>query len=163
MITFEIFFSAAHCVHEKKVLDMLVRLGEWDSNTDNEPLKHIEHAIQSVVIHPHFYRAALFNDIAMVFLKTPVKLFTHINTICLPPQDKIFDHSRCFASGWGKHEFGQKGKYQTILKKVEVPVMPRLQCAEVLQTTRLNSSFSLHNSFICAGGEEGKGKVTTMQ
>lgn len=44
----------------------------------------------------------------------------------------------------------------SILKKVEVPIVPREKCIKALRTTRLGPIFKLHESFICAGGEEGK-------
>lgn len=49
------------------------------------------------------------------------------------------------------------GKYQvSILKKVEVPVVPRDKCMAALRRTRLGPKFVLDDSFMCAGGEEGK-------
>lgn len=42
------------------------------------------------------------------------------------------------------------------MKKVELPVIPRLLCVEELRKTRLSQHFKLHGSFICAGGEPGK-------
>lgn len=108
------------------------------------------------MIHPEYYKGGLFNDVALLFLDEPAEIAENINTVCLPPHDTIFDHSRCFASGWGKDQFGQEGKYQVILKRVELPVVPRPQCQSLLQETRLGNHFKLHDSFICAGGEVGK-------
>lgn len=51
---------------------------------------------------------------------------------------------------------GKEGKYQVILKKVELPVVPRGPCINALRTTRLGQFFKLHESFICAGGQLGK-------
>lgn len=55
------------------------------------------------------------------------------------------------------------GKYQHILKKVELPAVGFAHCQEALKTTRLGTRFLLHESFMCAGGEKGKDvcKVTT--
>lgn len=64
-----------------------------------------------------------------------------------------------FASGWGKDKFGKEGKYQVILKKVELPVVPSDTCKESLRKTALGKFFVLHNSFICAGGEAGEGNI----
>lgn len=76
--------------------------------------------------------------------------------VCLPPPNTIFDGNRCFASGWGKDLFGKEGKYQVILKRVELPVVPREQCIKQLRSTRLGRYFELHQSFMCAGGERGR-------
>jgi kallikrein len=51
---------------------------------------------------------------------------------------------------------GQDGKYQVILKKVELPVVPNTRCQNALRRTRLGPHFKLHDSFVCAGGEAGR-------
>jgi len=43
-----------------------------------------------------------------------------------------------------------------ILKKVELPVVPRNDCERSLRKTRLGQYFELHDSFICAGGKKGQ-------
>lgn len=91
----------------------------------------------------------------MLFLTEPVDIAENVNTVCLPSQSEIYDHSLCFASGWGKDLFGKEGKYQVILKRVPLPIVPREPCIAKLRNTRLGAHFQLHNSFICAGGEKG--------
>ena len=51
---------------------------------------------------------------------------------------------------------GAAGKYQHILKKIELPLVPRDVCQLSLRKTRLGVHFKLHESFVCAGGEPGK-------
>lgn len=46
---------------------------------------------------------------------------------------------------------GKEGKYQVILKKIDLPIIPRVPCVERLRSTRLGYHFNLHPSFICAG------------
>jgi plasma kallikrein len=113
--------------------------------------------VQSITVHENFSKGALFNDVALLFLAgAPLELAPNINTVCLPPQDHSFENQRCFASGWGKDIFGKEGKYQVILKKVELPIVPHAKCQTNMRTTRLGARFNLHNSFVCAGGEKGK-------
>ena len=57
---------------------------------------------------------------------------------------------------------GKEGRYQVILKKVNLPVVPRNTCLEALRKTRLGPYFKLHESFICAGGEQGKDTCKVM-
>jgi hypothetical protein len=52
---------------------------------------------------------------------------------------------------WGKDVFGKEGKYQAILKKIELPTVPFAKCQDNLRKTRLGSRFQLHSSFMCAG------------
>jgi len=51
---------------------------------------------------------------------------------------------------------GKEGRYQHILKKLDLPVVARDVCQNSLRSTRLGRFFLLHDSFICAGGEPGK-------
>ncbi|CRL07164.1 CLUMA_CG020152, isoform A [Clunio marinus] len=151
-----VVLTAAHCVQGKTPSALKVRAGEWDTQTKNELFPHTDHDVQDLIIHQQYYKGGLHNDIALLFLKNPVQLEQHINTVCLPSQDTVFDGSRCFASGWGKDVFGKEGKYQVILKKIDLPIVPHIPCEESLRKTRLGRRFNLHHSFICAGGEPGK-------
>lgn len=42
-----------------------------------------------------------------------------------------------------------------ILKKIQLPIVQKVQCQDALRKTRLGNLFKLHESFICAGGEPG--------
>merc|ERR1712080_288870 len=59
----------------------------------------------------------------------------------------------CFATGWGKDQFGAAGQYQVVLKEIDLPVVGHAQCQDALRTTRLGRRFKLDDSFICAGAE----------
>ncbi|CAG7732475.1 unnamed protein product, partial [Allacma fusca] len=79
-------------------------------------------------------------------------LAPHIDTICLPGNTPQYDNSSCWATGWGKSAFGWNGTYQAILREVELPLVPRAVCQTAFRTTNLGAGFTLHDSFICAGG-----------
>lgn len=51
---------------------------------------------------------------------------------------------------------GKEGRYQVILKRVELPIVQHNTCQDIMRTTRLGKFFVLDRSFICAGGEQGK-------
>lgn len=164
---------------------MRVRLGEWDVNHDVEFFPYIERDVQSVHVHPEFYAGTLYNDLAILRLNKAVDWTRspHISPACLP--DAYTDYTgkfhsfhmdflllcetftlltcicsskgaRCWTTGWGKDAFGQYGKYQNILKEVDIPIISHAQCQAQMRQTRLGYDFKLHNGFICAGGEEGK-------
>lgn len=104
LISPSVVMTASHCVIDlQNVQDIMIRAGEWDTQTIDEPYPHQDHAVIEVLIHEHYRRGAHFNDIALLFLDTPVELKENINTACLPPQDFHFDHQRCYATGWGNH------------------------------------------------------------
>jgi kallikrein len=136
-----------------------------------ETFPYAEYKVQDIVIHENYKNPNLHNDIALLFLESPVKIAENINTVCLPPQDYNFHGKRCFATGercvkvgflidnrlsfqgWGKDTFGKEGKYQNILKKINVPIVPFGKCQDELRLTRLSKRFVLDKSFLCAGGE----------
>lgn len=65
-------------------------------------------------------------------------------------------------SSWGVSNFNT-GSYQTIQREVDLPLVDQTTCQNQLRATRLGSSFQLDfNSFICAGGEFGKGLMILM-
>ncbi|XP_065213166.1 uncharacterized protein LOC135840503 isoform X2 [Planococcus citri] len=150
--------TAAHCVKSYTNFDLRVRLGEWDVNHDVEFYPYIERDVANLFVHPEFYAGTLFNDIAILRLDKAVDFtqYPHISPACLPEPGYDFSGQRCWTTGWGKDAFGEFGKYQNILKEVDVPVISYSQCQSQLQQTRLGYDFKLHPGFVCAGGEEGK-------
>uniref|UniRef100_A0A1Y9HB47 Peptidase S1 domain-containing protein n=1 Tax=Anopheles farauti TaxID=69004 RepID=A0A1Y9HB47_9DIPT len=152
----QVVLTGAHCVQNKQPSQLKVRVGEWDTQTKNEIYPHQDRTVVEIVVHPEYYKGGLYNDVALLFLDSPVEENESIQTVCLPPQDMAFNHETCFASGWGKDVFGKAGTYQVILKKIDLPVVPNDQCQKALRTTRLGAKFNLHKSFICAGGVPGK-------
>merc|ERR1712110_416281 len=83
-------------------------------------------------------------------------LSSHIDTACLPQLGESFDGTTCFATGWGKDKFGAAGEYQVVLKEIDLPVVNHDDCQDRLRQTRLGKKFKLHDSFVCAGGINGK-------
>ncbi|ODN01922.1 Serine proteinase stubble [Orchesella cincta] len=154
--------TAAHCVKGKEAGHLIIRVGEWDTQTTNEFLPYQDIWGKEIVIHPQFYSGSLQNDIALVFLKTSAVLAPHVDTICLPdasPQVS-YDGTSCWATGWGKNAFGPSGQYQAILHETELPVVPENICTTLLRNTSLGQKFSFHSSYLCAGGLKGKDSCT---
>ncbi|XP_055627729.1 phenoloxidase-activating factor 2-like isoform X1 [Toxorhynchites rutilus septentrionalis] len=148
--------SAAHCVATKSKDTLIVRAGEWDTQTKNERYPHQDRRVREIVIHDKYNKGSLANDIALLILEQPFDLAENVQPVCLPPKHTKFDGNNCFASGWGKNVFGKEGKYQVILKKVQLPVVPHDQCQTALRKTRLGKRFRLDSSFTCAGGIAGQ-------
>lgn len=90
----QVVLTAAHCVAGKEAETLKIRAGEWDTQTKNELLPHQDREVAQVIIHPHFYKGALFNDVALLLLRAPVELAENVGTVCLPNQDVNMDHSR---------------------------------------------------------------------
>lgn len=145
--------TAAHCVKTYSGYDLRVRLGEWDVNHDVEFFPYIERDVASVHVHPEYYAGTLDNDLAILKLNGPVDFVNnpHISPACLPDRNSDFTGARCWTTGWGKDAFGDFGKYQNILKEVDVPIIGHQQCQQQLRNTRLGYTYQLNPGFVCAG------------
>ncbi|XP_063588253.1 atrial natriuretic peptide-converting enzyme-like [Penaeus indicus] len=151
--------TAAHCISGLLPQEIKIRLGDWDVFGPTEFYSHIEVGAEFVVIHPNYYAGNLENDLAVVRMRHYVDFAAnpHISPVCLPHNAHAnFEGYRCYSTGWGKNAFGKEGKYQSILKEVDLPVVNRYECQEALRHTRLGPNFFLRDGMMCAGGEEGK-------
>ncbi len=153
--------TAAHCIRtdEDKDATFVVRCGEWDTKGARRELyPHQDREVMKVTLHPSYNPENHENDMALLHLRQEFELEPHIDTICLPDEDlgrDGYSDEGCYAAGWGKEDFSDSSKYQTLLQHVELPIVPREQCQDAFRTTKLGSGFTLHESFMCAGGEEG--------
>lgn len=180
-----VVLTVAHCVHKTPATRLFVRVGQRDVISGRHQYHHRhpqqhrpsstvhqDRRIRRVAVHQHFNasRYSLHNDIALLFLDTPVHMSDDgVRAICLAQQRHSFDRRRCVVSGWGAPVTAavDGGGRETNaahatrqLKKIQVPVVPRSLCERSLRTTRLGRRFRLHRSFICAGGEPGRDACT---
>merc|ERR1711872_380428 len=153
-----VILTAAHCAEKfrSEPGKLKIRCGEWDTQNQTEPRAHQDRAVQTLDIHPDFNDRNLANDWALLYTTEPFELQEHIDTVCLPEPEEQFDGQNCFATGWGKDQFGAAGEYQVVLKEIDLPVVGHQQCQDSLRRTRLGRRFHLDDSFICAGGIAGK-------
>ncbi|XP_050531424.1 phenoloxidase-activating factor 2-like [Daktulosphaira vitifoliae] len=153
-----VVLTTYHCL-QKFINDqgkLVIRAGEWDTQTELENFRHQDRFVKKIIRHEKYYGGALHNDVALVIVNEPFVLMDNVGTMCLPPQNFVFNQEKCYASGWGTDVFGKTGVYQIILKKIVLPIVPKHPCEAALKRTRLGQGFKLHESFICAGGESGK-------
>lgn len=149
-----VVLTATHCVNKKR--SILARAGEWDTQNEHEIVPAQNRKVSEIVLHEQFNRGGLFNDIALLILETPFDMADNLGFVCLPKRHMImnFDSATCTASGWGSHSTG--GTEQTILKKVDLPIVPRDKCQDLFRTLRKTQEYELHETYLCAGGLEGK-------
>merc|ERR1711962_1267201 len=158
LIAPDTILTAAHCVDKfrQNPGSLKIRCGEWDTQDQTEPRPHQDRYVTYLDIHPAFNDKNLANDWALLYTAQPFQLEEHIDTVCLPSPGDKFEEQTCFATGWGKDKFGAAGQYQVVLKEIDLPVVGHDQCEAKLRTTRLGKRFQLDDSFICAGGQDGK-------
>lgn len=147
-----VVLTATHCVNKKRKIT--VRAGEWDTQTQDEVVPHQDRAVTEIIQHEGFYKGGLFNDIALLVLETPFETADNVGFVCLPKADSIFESAQCTASGWGSHSVG--GDVQTILKKIDLPILPRTTCQDLFRVLRKSPNYELHESYLCAGGLKGQ-------
>jgi len=153
-----VILTAAHCVDKFRSTptELKIRCGEWDTQGETEPYPHQDRSVAAMEVHPQFNSRNLQNDWAVLFTSEEFILSSHIDTVCLPPPEEEFSGTTCFATGWGKDKFGSAGEYQVVLKEIDLPVVDNYQCEDRLRQTRLGEKYKLHDSFLCAGGINGK-------
>ncbi|KAF6199699.1 hypothetical protein GE061_005997 [Apolygus lucorum] len=151
-----VVLTAAHCVAKENPQSLKARAGEWDTQTAQELYPHVDRYVSKIIVHEKYYSGALHNDIALLVIDEPFPFADNIDIVCLPRQNDVILDNSCWASGWGKDVFGKQGSYQVILKRIELPMVPRDRCESEFRHTRLGPKFHLHDSFVCAGGIEGR-------
>lgn len=145
-----VVLSSAHNLHGFDPKPLLIRGGEWNTQSLLEMLPHEERNVDSIISHENFDTGNLHNDISLIFLQTPFVKKPHINIVCMPQPD-FYVAGECYAMGWGKNQFGSKGSYQAFLKKVKLPIVSHKNCQMQLRKTALGEDFILNQGFICAG------------
>merc|ERR1712241_732294 len=117
-----VILTAAHCVDKFR-------------QNPTEPYPHQDRYVQALNIHPEFDGRNLQNDFAVLFTSEDFVLSSHIDTVCLPQAEELFDGTTCFATGWGKDKFGSAGQYQVVLKEIDLPVVSNYECQDKLRST----------------------------
>uniref|UniRef100_A0A336LZK5 CSON008593 protein n=1 Tax=Culicoides sonorensis TaxID=179676 RepID=A0A336LZK5_CULSO len=145
LIAPNVVLTGAHCVFDKDPAQLKARLGEWDTQTANELFAHQDFNVIRKVVHENFNSKALYNNVALLVLDNSAVLQDNIGTICLPPQGTKFDGARCTASGWGKDHYGKEGKYQVILKKLDLPIVPHVS-TQMLLSSVIGSTYNFNKS-----------------
>jgi len=149
--------TAAHCVKSFYPHELLVRVGDWDVNSNLELYQHRDMSISDVFIHERFFAGSLHNDLALLRLARPLSWqdLPQVAPVCLPHPQQSYTGHRCWVTGWGQDAFSD-GEMQARLQEVDVPVVGHRTCEKALKRAGLGRSFSLHPGWMCAGGEAGK-------
>ncbi|XP_062140055.1 phenoloxidase-activating factor 2-like [Drosophila sulfurigaster albostrigata] len=148
-----VVLTAAHIVCDRATQDLRIRAGEWDTQSVEERFEHQEREVLVKICHEKYDSGTMFNDIAVLNLRTPLEFAKHIMPICLPRQFEFPNIERCFVAGWGKEKF-TSDTTRNILRKVDLPILDNRRCQRKFRRTRLGRYFRLDESFLCAGGEK---------
>ncbi|NXP05802.1 TMPSC protease, partial [Thinocorus orbignyianus] len=142
--------TAGHCVIEREnVYTWRVVLGAH--NLQKFSRHTVKRKIRSITVHPGFKKETFENDIALFVLGSTVRFSSHIQPICLPPDEPspaLENGTSCFISGWGR--IYEHGEPSDVLREAQVEIIPYSFC---------NSSESywglVNRNMICAGSRLG--------
>ncbi|KAL7036267.1 hypothetical protein ACKWTF_008765 [Chironomus riparius] len=147
--------TAGHCISRAKLRDIVVYLGELDTQDSGfvfEPLPAEKHTVIQKFIHPKFrFRLTQPDrfDVAVMKLKKAAGYKTHILPICLPTVPFDITGKWGNISGWGKisQEHGHTGT--NILRTAAVPIISKSECIKWHQ--KKNIVVELFDEQFCAG------------
>jgi len=87
----------------------VARFGQWNIESNTQPLPIQESNIFAIVVHPLYYSGGLFHDVAVLVLEKSVVYNANVLPICLPEQGMVFPSgARCYGTGWGSNSFGKR-------------------------------------------------------
>ena len=140
--------TVAHSISIEDKEFLRIRAGDWNLESSYKAKSYQEHKVTEIVHHENFNVATLENDIALLFLEKPFDFTPFVQPICLPSIKIDLTNKPCYSSSWGRHA-GQK---TNSLRKIKLPIVDHESCEFSLRT-KMGQSFTLHSSFLCAGGE----------
>ncbi|XP_047516539.1 serine proteinase stubble isoform X2 [Pieris napi] len=143
--------TAAHCVEHVPPSELLVRLGEHDLATEDEPYGFAERRVQIIASHPHFDPATFEYDLALLRFYEPVTFQPNILPICVPDNDDDYVGKTAYVTGWGR--LYDEGPLPSVLQEVQVPIINNTACESMYQSAGYNEH--IPNIFICAGWKNG--------
>ena len=131
--------------------DLLLRIGEYDLNSTDEPNKHIDRKAHIVASHPKFNKTTFEYDLALVRFYEPVDFQPNIIPICLPDTDNDLVGEEGWVTGWGrKSEYGQ---ISPVLREVHLPIISNAKCMAMYRMSGQNEW--IPRIFLCAGTANG--------
>ncbi|XP_044592914.1 phenoloxidase-activating factor 2-like [Cotesia glomerata] len=79
----------------------VIRLGEWDLSSNQEPCSQQDYQATKIIKHPLSNSNSIENNIALIILDRDVPLAAspHINTACLSSSTPSL--GKCWVAGWG--------------------------------------------------------------
>ena len=166
LISYRYVLTAAHCIISKTSPPVAVRLGDFNTTSDNDcidttrfskqcsdPAKEIE--IEELIPNPDYVRFSPDSDIGLIRLSANVEFTDYVRPICLALNSLVLTGQHQFVtSGWGRIGVGQK---QTeVKKKIIAESVPLERCREKYWKVSDKNLCVVHNeSRICSGDNGG--------
>ncbi|XP_017857823.1 PREDICTED: serine proteinase stubble [Drosophila arizonae] len=145
--------TAAHCVQAQMATDLRLVAGEWDAAVELEPLPHQERNVSELLIHPNYTQSPAAHNLALLLLDSQAafELAPHVQVICLPPMQLLYNYSQCYVAGWRHSELSPN---ESLPRRWPLYILPRDQCGSKLRLAILGRRFALNETLLCTGGDK---------
>lgn len=143
--------TAAHCVENVSPDDLLLRMGEYDLGSTDEPQGHVDRKVQIVASHPKFDPKTFEYDLALLRFYEPVEFSPNVIPICIPEEDQELVGETAWVTGWGR--LYEEGPLPSTLQEVSLPIIDNAECEGMYR----DAGYIEHIPaiFICAGYKKG--------
>ena len=88
----------------------MLRMGEYNMGSTDEPQGHIDRKVQIVASHPKFDPKTFEYDLALLRFYEPIEFQPNVVPICIPDDDQKLVGETAWVTGWGRL---YEGKNQT--------------------------------------------------
>jgi len=144
--------TAAHCVESVNPDELLLRMGEFDLNDEeDEPYTFQDRKVQIVASHPKFDPKTFEYDLALLRFYDPVVFTPNVIPVCIPENDKDLVGKEAWVTGWGR--LYEDGPLPSKMQKVTLPIINNTECERMYETAGFREH--IPHIFICAGYREG--------
>uniref|UniRef100_A0A8C5XQ24 Serine protease 42, pseudo n=1 Tax=Microcebus murinus TaxID=30608 RepID=A0A8C5XQ24_MICMU len=151
LVTSKWVVTAAHCIISR--YHYSVKMGDRSILAENTSLVV---PVKKIIVHPKFATfTTVEHDLAILQLVYSVNFTSNIQPICIPRETfQVESGTRCWVTGWGKTQEG--GFPAKILQEVELSVIRKEKCNEMMQRILLSSREIIQKGMICGYGGKGK-------
>lgn len=139
--------TAAHCLRQED--PTVARLGEYSILTDDGDQVDVE--VESVVVHPEYNSATVYNDIALVKLAEPVAFTKLIYPACIWTEQNL-NVSKVVGLGFGQYDL-LEGDVPDLMKKVTLDELDVHAC-ELQYGSLEKFPRGIIDSQLCLGGND---------
>ena len=109
-----------------------------------------EHRVHRIITRKDYNPRTYSNDIAILTLKTPVRMSNSIKTICLPTSSSSYVNERVTATGWGLLD--ERGRRpSSVLQEFDLTTISNARCVRKYR----RRDMLVDDSMMCAS-EPGK-------
>ncbi|XP_076815728.1 neurotrypsin-like isoform X2 [Clavelina lepadiformis] len=152
--------TAAHCLHLRSIGNGPNNNTRWtivsgqhsrDGHDYTNQVTRIDYVLANNFTNIDIPR----KDIALIKLKSPIRVDSYTELICLPSvkSENPEDGSKCWIAGWGESIFPEETS--SYLQQGDIPVVSADRCRQIGDQLDMTRDYRLIEDMICAGYKNG--------